>query len=90
MKTSKWLLDDTIEVFTKLGKFFKITNVKGHFEDVPTKDETTAALSSPNDERLNFLLNLGDIVEKMHAMQKAGCISKTTGQRHFLYIWSHL
>ena len=62
-------------MFTKLGKFFKITNVKGQFEDVPT-----------NDERLNFLLSLGDIVEKMHAMQKAGCISKTTGQRHFLYI----
>lgn len=59
---------------------------KVSLSNVPTKDETTAALSSPNDERLNFLLSLGDIVEKMHAMQKAGCISKTTGQRHFLYI----
>ena len=43
-----------IEFLTKLVKFFKIANVKGQFEDVYTKDETTAVLSSPDDERLPF------------------------------------
>ena len=55
--------DDAIEFLTRLVKFFKTANVKGQFEKVHTNDKTV--LSSPDDERLNFLLNLADMVEKM-------------------------
>ena len=57
--------DDTIELLPKLVTFFKIANVKGQFKDVYTKDETTAVLSSPDDERLNFLISLADMIEKI-------------------------
>ena len=57
--------DDTIELLPKLVTFFKIANLKGQFKDVYTKDETTAVLSSPDDERLNFLISLADMIEKI-------------------------
>ena len=57
--------DDTIEFLAILVKLFKIADVKGQFEKVHTKDETRAVLSSPDDERLNFLLSLANIVEAM-------------------------
>ena len=57
--------DDTIEFLTKLVNFFKIANVKGQVKDVHTNDESRAVLSSPDDERLNFLLSLADMVVKM-------------------------
>ena len=65
LKLQNDLPDDIIEFLTNLVKFFKIANGKGQFEDVHTKDETRAVLSSPDDERLNFLLSLADLVEKM-------------------------
>ena len=57
--------DDIIEFLTKLVNFFKIANVKGQVKDVHTNDESRAVLSSPDDERLNFLLSLADMVVKM-------------------------
>ena len=57
--------DDTIEILKKLVNFFKIANIKGQVKDVHTNDETRAVLSSPDDERLNFLLSIADMVVKM-------------------------
>ena len=57
--------DDTIEFLKKLVNFFKIANIKGQVKDVHTNDETRAVLSSPDDERLNFLLSIADMVVKM-------------------------
>ena len=57
--------DDTIEFLKKLVNFFKIANIKGQVKDAHTNDETRAVLSSPDDERLNFLLSIADMVVKM-------------------------
>ena len=57
--------DDTIEFLKKLVNFFKIANIKRQVKDVHTNDETRAVLSSPDDERLNFLLSIADMVVKM-------------------------
>ena len=62
--------DDTTEFLTKLFKFVQIAHVKSQFEDVQTKDEARALLSSPDDERLNFLISLADMVETMSCQRQ--------------------
>ena len=46
-------------------------NVKGPFEDQCTKDEVRAVISSCDDERLDFLLDLANMIESM-APEKQG------------------
>lgn len=58
-------VDDTTVFLSIFIKFFKIVNVKGRYEDICTRDKYRAVFSSNNDKRLNFLLNLAGMVEKM-------------------------
>ena len=63
-------VDDTTVILSIFIKFFKIVNVKGLYEDICTRDKYRAVFSSKNDKRMNFLLNLADMVKKWHLINK--------------------
>ena len=56
---------DTAEFISLMTKFFKIVNVKGKGADVRHNDDREEVISDPNDQRLTFLTNLGDMALKM-------------------------
>ena len=54
------------EIFiSKLVKFFKIVNVKGLYQDQRTRDGDKAVITSPDDIRLQYLLDLATMIEEM-------------------------
>ena len=63
----------TVDFIEKIVDFFKILNVKSQFEDVKTKDLKRAVFDNPNDQRLDFLLDIASMFEKM--------VPKKQGQR---------
>ena len=58
-------VDGTQSFISKFVRFFKIMNVKGLGEDIRLRDPDRKVISTPDDERLSFLLELADMVDEM-------------------------
>ena len=67
LKSNKQLenVNDTVTFLSKFVSFFKIVNVKGRGEDSRLRDLDRGVISSVDDERLSYLLELADMVEEM-------------------------
>ena len=61
--------DDTIRFLEIFVKFWKIVNVRVPYLDQRYRDPAKAVISSPDDERLLYLLQLGVMAEQMTAKQ---------------------
>ena len=57
--------DDTISFVNKFVKFWKIMNVKGLLADIRFRDPDRAVISSHDDCRLNYLLEIANMAEGM-------------------------
>ena len=73
--------DDTIRFLEIFVKFWKIVNVRVPYLDQRYRDPAKAVISSPDNERLLFLLQLGVMAEQMTAKQgKRHCqLTRDTG-----------
>ena len=67
LKSNKQLenVNDTVTFLSKFVKFLKIVNVKGRGEDSRLRDLDRGVISSVDDERLSYLLELADMFEEM-------------------------
>ena len=50
---------------SKIIKFWKICNVKGLYADVCFKDPAKGVILSPDDEKLNYLLDIAEMADQM-------------------------
>ena len=57
--------EDTVIFIRKVLRFWKIFNVKTEGLDRRFNDPLRAAISDPNDERLDMLLEFGEMISKM-------------------------
>ena len=57
--------EDTAGFIKKVLMFWKIMNVKGIGADIRHNDEMEAVVSDPNDQRLDFLMDFGNMSLKM-------------------------
>ena len=66
--------EDTAGFIKKVLMFWKIMNVKGIGADIRHNDEMEAVVSDPNDQRLDFLMEFGNM-EKLNIMKTSLLLS---------------
>ena len=72
----------TINFLKLIVKFWKIVNVKGIGADSRFKDTLRAVMRSPDDPRLDFLIELADMADKMTntATKRIQHLTRDTGR----------
>ena len=63
-------IQDTATFIQKVVNFWKIANVKKEGEDISSNDPFKGAIKDPEDQKLNYLLEFGDMCLKMISQPK--------------------
>ena len=70
--------DGTIRFVERIIKFWKIVNSRGPYEDVTYKDVDRAEIRSPDDPRLNVLLEIAEMADSVKKSSSANRYKKFT------------
>ena len=68
----------TISFLSKIIKFWKICNVKGLYADVCFRDPAKGVILSPDDEKLNYLLDIAEMADQMKTPSQGKRVKELT------------
>ena len=70
--------DETVTFLEKIVKFWKVVNVRSLYGDIRSKDDRQKVVSSVNDNRLEFLLELAFMADEMKSSKQGNRIKQLT------------